>query len=96
MDELLAQAARMAKQGIRRLLVVSGEDDWCGQQAAAFRAAFGNEVLWVGLQPVAEPFCLPSKLVTLLGREFQHAVFDARQGFDVSAFAALAGTLRAG
>lgn len=32
----------------------------------------------------------------LLGREYLHAVFDARRGFDVSALAALSGTLRAG
>lgn len=96
MDELLAQAARMAQAGIRRLLVVSGEAAWCERQAVAFRHALNTDVLWVGSQPVDEPFCLPSKLKTLLGREFQHAVFDARDGFDVSAFAALAGTLCAG
>ncbi|MBR7459816.1 tRNA(Met) cytidine acetyltransferase TmcA domain-containing protein, partial [Klebsiella quasipneumoniae] len=39
----------------------------------------------------------PSKTISgLLGREYLHAVFDARRGFDVSAFAALSGTLRAG
>lgn len=96
MDELLAQAERMAQEGIRRLLVISGERTWSEQRATAFRAAAGEEVLWVGLNPATAPFCPSSKLVTLLGREFQHAIFDARDGFDVSAFAALAGTLRAG
>lgn len=96
MDELLAHAERMAQEGIRRLLVISGERAWSEQQAAAFRATAGEDVLWVGLSPVAAPFCLSSKLGTLLGREFQHAIFDARDGFDVSAFAALAGTLLAG
>ena len=96
MDELFTQAVRMEQEGIRRLLVISGTPSWCAQQANAFRGAAGGDVLWVGLDPVAEPFCPPSKLVTLLGREFQHAIFDARDGFDVSAFAALAGTLRAG
>lgn len=96
MDELLAQAARMAEEGIRRLLVISGEPEWGQRQATAFRDAVGDPVLWVGPQEVAAPFCPPAKLTTLLGREFQHAIFDARDGFDVSAFAALAGTLRAG
>ena len=96
MEELLAQAARMKLAGIRRLLVLSGEGAWCEQQAQAFRQAVAADVLWVGLQAANEPFCLPAKLTTLLGREFQHAIFDARVGFDVSAFAALAGTLRAG
>ncbi|VDZ82213.1 tRNA(Met) cytidine acetyltransferase TmcA [Kluyvera intermedia] len=96
MEELLAQAARMKQAGIRRLLVVSGDSAWCEQQAQAFRRAVAADVLWVGLQATSEPSCLPSKLTTLLGREFQHAIFDAREGFDVSAFAALSGTLRAG
>ena len=93
MDELLAQAARMAQVGIRRLLVISGEAAWCEAQAMAFRHAADAEVLWVGPRTVAPPFCFPAKLTTLLGREFQHAIFDARDGFDASAFAALAGTL---
>ncbi len=38
----------------------------------------------------------PGALKTLLGREFLHAFFDARHGFDVAAFAALGGTLRVG
>lgn len=96
MDELRAQAVRMAREGIRRLLVVSGEPDWCELQATAFREAVGDAVLWVGPRQVAEPYSPPGKFPTLLGREFQHAIFDAREGFDVSAFAALAGTLRAG
>lgn len=96
MEELLAQAARMKQVGIRRLLVVSGEAAWCEQQAQAFRQALSGDVLWVGREPANDPFCLPAKLTTLLGREFQHAIFDARTGFNVSAFAALAGTLRAG
>lgn len=96
MDELFVQATRMKQVGIRRLLVVSGEAAWCEEQAQAFRQAATSDVLWVGPQPATEPFSLPSTLKTLLGREFQHAIFDAREGFDVSAFAALAGTLRAG
>jgi Predicted P-loop ATPase fused to an acetyltransferase len=96
MDELIALASRMTQEGIRRLLVVSGESEWAQQQADSFRDVSVEEVLWVSPQPQTEPWCAPTKLVTLLGREFLHAIFDARQGFDVSAFAALAGTLRAG
>ncbi|MEO3991772.1 tRNA(Met) cytidine acetyltransferase TmcA [Pseudocitrobacter cyperus] len=96
MDELLSLVPRMAQEGVRRLLVISGESHWAQQQAQAFRDDAQADVLWVGPEVQAEPYCAPAKLVTLLGREFQHAIFDARQGFDVSAFAALAGTLRAG
>ncbi|EFC6594649.1 tRNA(Met) cytidine acetyltransferase, partial [Escherichia coli] len=52
--------------------------------------------LWISPQPDAENHCSPSALQTLLGREFRHAVFDARHGFDAAAFAALSGTLKAG
>lgn len=52
--------------------------------------------LWISPRPDAENHCSPSALQTLLGREFRHAVFDARHGFDAAAFAALSGTLKAG
>lgn len=86
----------MAREGIRRLLVLSGDERWSLQQALYLRSQLEGDGLWVGPQPQQEPCVAPGALKTLLGREFQHAFFDARHGFDVSAFAALAGTLRAG
>ncbi|WP_293602391.1 GNAT family N-acetyltransferase [Pluralibacter sp.] len=96
MDALSALATQMAEEGIRRLLVLSGDSAWCGHQAAALRAHLGEDGLWIGPQSVAAPYCPPGALKTWLGREYRHAFFDAREGFDVAAFAALAGTLRAG
>lgn len=93
---LAALTASMQQEGIRRLLVLSGDAPWSQQQALALRDALPGDWLWVGPQPISEPSCQPSALVTLLGREFRHAVFDARRGFDAAAFAALAGTLQAG
>ncbi|WP_297201317.1 GNAT family N-acetyltransferase [uncultured Pluralibacter sp.] len=96
LDALAARAAEMAAAGIRRLLVLSGEDAWCLQQARALRQRLGGDALWIGEPGQPSPSSAPSALRQLLGREYHHAFFDARQGFDVAAFAALAGTLMPG
>lgn len=88
--------AQMKPEGIRRLLVLSGEEGWCFDHALKLRDALPGDWLWISPQPDAENHCSPSALQTLLGREFRHAVFDARHGFDAAAFAALSGTLKAG
>ncbi|HAJ8145758.1 TPA: tRNA cytosine(34) acetyltransferase TmcA [Escherichia coli] len=88
--------AQMKREGIRRLLVLSGEEGWCFDHALKLRDALPGDWLGISPQPVAENHCFPSALQTLLGREFRHAVFDARHGFDAAAFAALSGTLKAG
>ncbi|EOS9003088.1 tRNA cytosine(34) acetyltransferase TmcA [Escherichia coli] len=88
--------AQMKREGIRRLLVLSGEEGWCFDNALKLRDALPGDWLWISPQPDAENHCSPSALQTLLGREFRHAVFDARHGFDAAAFAALSGTLKAG
>ncbi|CAD5831720.1 tRNA cytosine(34) acetyltransferase TmcA [Escherichia coli] len=88
--------AQMKREGIRRLLVLSGEEGWCFDHALKLRDALPGDWLWISPQPDAENHCSPSALQTLLGRELRHAVFDARHGFDAAAFAALSGTLKAG
>lgn len=88
--------AQMKREGIRRLLVLSGEERWCFDHALKLRDALPGDWLWISPQPDAEKPLFSSALQTLLGREFRHAVFDARQGFDAAAFAALSGTLKAG
>lgn len=87
---------QLAREGHRRLLVLSGDESWTQQQALLLKAHYPGDWLWVGPDAPQLPSCAPQALHQLLGREFRHAIFDARQGFDVSAFAALAGTLRAG
>lgn len=93
---LQSLTAQMKNEGIRRLLILSGDETWCHAQALALRDTLPGNWLWVSSQPSADADCTPSALQTLLGREFSHAVFDARQGFDAAAFAALSGTLKAG
>lgn len=87
---------RMAAEGIRRLLVISGDEGWCAAQADSLRAALPGDWLWVGEQTDWPMQCAPRALAKLLGQEFSHAVLDARNGFDVAAFAALGGTLKPG
>ncbi|WP_319800336.1 tRNA(Met) cytidine acetyltransferase TmcA [Cedecea davisae] len=86
----------MRRQGIRRLMVLAGESGWSSQQVQALAAHLPGDWLWVGGSPELPLSCAPAALRTLLGREFQHAVFDARSGLDAAALAALSGTLRAG
>lgn len=88
---------QMQQAGIRRLCVISGESDWSLARAAEWCADLPGDWLVVGDTPVENlPYCAPAALRALLGREFTHAIFDARRGFHAEAFAALAGTLRAG
>ncbi|HGG8718251.1 TPA: tRNA(Met) cytidine acetyltransferase TmcA [Enterobacter cloacae] len=85
-DQLISQLERT---GQRRLVVLSGDAQWSLAQAGALRDTLSGDWVWLDENPSRE-------ISGLLGREFRHAVFDARVGFDVSAFAALSGTLRAG
>ncbi len=88
---------QMQQAGVRRLCVISGEPEWCLARAAEWRAGLPGDWLLVGDAPIDDlPHCAPAALRTLLGREFTHALFDARRGFHADALAALAGTLRAG
>lgn len=80
---------QLQRTGHRRLVVLSGDELWTLSQAIILRNTLPGDWLWLEENP--------SKAISgLLGREYLHAVFDARRGFDVSAFAALSGTLRAG
>ncbi|MTD28594.1 tRNA(Met) cytidine acetyltransferase TmcA [Erwinia sorbitola] len=97
MNEIVTATAQIERQGWRRLLAISGEAAWCAQQAADLMAQLPGDWLWVGSNtPERSLSCAPQAIRTLLGREFRHAVFDARDGFHAEAFAALAGTLCAG
>ncbi|WP_044030711.1 GNAT family N-acetyltransferase [Serratia sp. FS14] len=95
----MLQAAQqlMRRQGIRRLLVLSGEPEWCREQAQRLAATLPGDWPWVGENPPPGLSALPSRAVRqLLGQERLHAVFDAGQSLDVEALAALCGALRAG
>lgn len=93
---VIAHTAQLRAAGLRRILVVSGEADWCLQQAKSWIAMLPGDWMWLGDAPQSPLHCAPTAARTLLGREFLHAVFDARIGFHADALAALSGTLKAG
>jgi len=88
---------QMQQQGVRRLLVLSGDASWCEEQALAFSDGQTGDWLWMSdAAPrgvASAPFSAAS---TLLGQERCHGVFDARLGLNVEALAAFTGTLQAG
>ncbi|HGM5490393.1 TPA: tRNA(Met) cytidine acetyltransferase TmcA [Serratia fonticola] len=87
----------MQRQGIRRLLVLSGEPQWCRAQAQQLVTQLPGDWPWVGNDaPVGSNALASGAVKTLLGQERLHAVFDASVGLDVEALAQLCGTLRAG
>ncbi|RLM03343.1 tRNA(Met) cytidine acetyltransferase TmcA [Gibbsiella quercinecans] len=87
----------MRRQGIRRLLVLSGEAQWCRAQAQQLAAEMPGDWPWIGaVAPDGVLPLAPRAVHTLLGQERLHAIFDAGEGLDVEALAQLAGTLRAG
>lgn len=87
----------MRRAGVRRICVICGSDDWVLAAAADTRHSMAGDWLTVSPDPQApSPCLLPSAVKRLLGREFTHAIFDARQGFHAEALACLAGTLLPG
>lgn len=94
---LKAATCAMQAAGIRRLAVIGGDADWCRDTARSWSQTLEGDWLWLSDNPPETvTHCAPTAFRTLLGREFHHAVFDARQGFHAEALAALAGTLTAG
>ena len=96
MIPLIEQTAAMQRAGIRRLCVIAGDAEWAQQQGINWHTALPGDWLTVSDSADFPQAVAPAALRTLLGREFQHAIFDARNGFHAEAFAALVGTLRAG
>ena len=95
--DFLHSQCQQQRYGVRRLLVLSGEVNWCEEQALALSGQLSGDWLWVSEHAPDSVTALPaSRVRTLLGREFLHAVFDARSGVDVEALAMLSGTLQAG
>ena len=81
----------------RRLLVCAGDAPWCRQQATAIVDACEGILLvaepaaWPDVEVISAATCLGR-----LGQEHDNIIFDAWAGFDVDAFGAIAGTVRAG
>ncbi len=85
---------QLRQSGYRRLLVLSGENEWVEAQLADITAQLSGD--WLTVSSTLSGSVIPEKAHLLLGREFTHAIFDARQGFHSESLAILAGTLKAG
>ncbi|WP_113632293.1 GNAT family N-acetyltransferase [Pectobacterium peruviense] len=95
--DFLHSQHQQQRYGARRLLVLSGEANWCEEQALTLSRQSTGDWLWISEHAPDFVTSLPaSRVRTLLGREFLHSVFDARSGVDVEALAMLSGTLQAG
>lgn len=96
-NPIVASQPQMAQQGIRRLLILSGQADWSRQQAIMLRQHLAGDWLWLSEQPPEGVNSIsPTAARTLLGQENLHGVFDATDGLNIEALAIVAGTLRAG
>ncbi|MBK5074464.1 tRNA(Met) cytidine acetyltransferase [Budviciaceae bacterium CWB-B4] len=89
----------MQQYGVRRLLILSGQAQWCRQQALGFTRQYSGDWLWIADTPLSDYPQLqrkPEAVQNLLGSEFHHAVFDACEGFNAEALIAVSGTLSSG
>ncbi|WJY13965.1 GNAT family N-acetyltransferase [Pectobacteriaceae bacterium CE90] len=97
MKSFIANGQLQRRYGLRRLLVISGDEDWSATQAYQLSHCLAGDWLWVSAHaPAAVTSVAPGRVRTLLGQEQLHAVFDARRGLDAEALAVLAGVLKAG
>ncbi|EPO2452463.1 tRNA(Met) cytidine acetyltransferase TmcA [Providencia rettgeri] len=80
--------------GMRRLMVLSGDDAWVEQQLKQLQVAIDGD--WLTISSNLPQGVSPENAHLLLGREFLHGIFDVRKGFHSEALAMLAGTLKAG
>lgn len=86
--------AQLNTIGHRRLLVLSGETQWIDDKLNDIRSSILGD--WITISPSISQGLAGSQAHTLLGQEFLHAIFDAREGLHCEALAILAGTLKAG
>ncbi|HLV77703.1 MAG TPA: GNAT family N-acetyltransferase [Marinobacter sp.] len=94
-------AQQLARRGQRRLVLVEGQPGWaCAWVTAQLRTLSAGSVLWAGRVEDAERACAEpveaGRYKRWLGQETGVIVWDGWQGNSPDAFAALAGTLKAG
>lgn len=80
----------------RRLIILQGSNEAIIKQLVYLNQQVSGDWIVMADHWHQDPYYSPKQAKLLLGREFKHAIFDARQGFNLEAFAILAGTLVAG
>lgn len=97
LEQLEHGQRQMRRQGMRRLLVLSGEAPWSRGIASQIAHFFSGDWLWISPQPQQDFRTLAAESANqLLGQEYLHGVFDAREGLNAEALAAFSGVLQAG
>lgn len=88
------------KDNFRHLIVIQGDENRIQQQLMAICQKIVGDWVIITVHPELANLSFnslhPKEAKQLLGREFNHAIFDARQMFNLDAFAVLSGTLTAG
>lgn len=88
---MIKHLTRIKQIGFRQLLVIYGDDKWCNQQIQLIKSHYNGDWITIADQAISS-----TKIKTLLGSEYLHAIFDARDHFDAQALAILSGCLKAG
>lgn len=96
-DSIIQLVKQAQEYGVRRLLVISGQQSWCYQQSQYLKEILPGDWLWVSYhQDLTVNRISADKAHLFLGREIKHAVFDGTEGIDADALAAISGALVAG
>jgi tRNA(Met) cytidine acetyltransferase len=96
---LVLELRRQARAGRhRRLLLLSGDADWCRAMAGSCLEAWSPpQVLWVGsANPAGVPRLPLIEGLQVLGRELDLLVLDGHEGFDPDVFGAASGAVAGG
>lgn len=81
----------------RQLLLITGEQNWCYQQANELLNQLNNpHVKVLSNSPDLTNSVWPEHTHQILGQEFQHVIYDGFSGLVPDKFAALSGTVQAG
>ncbi|MGJ8682700.1 tRNA(Met) cytidine acetyltransferase TmcA [Paraglaciecola sp.] len=79
----------------RQILVITGDKTWAKSAAQeALESLNHDDILWVGVSPIACPTISVKDYKSKLGQEYSHLVYDCFSGFRANAAIALSGTIK--
>lgn len=94
---LSSSITSMQRMGIRRVLIVSGDTTWHRQVIEENLSSLQPNVLWVGENAPEGTASIATRAARgLLGQELAHVVFNAAEGVNAEALAAVSGAMSAG
>lgn len=94
---LSSSISSMQRMGIRRVLIVSGDTTWHRQVIEENLSSLQLNLLWVGENAPEGTASIAARAARgLLGQELAHVVFNAAEGVNTEALAAVSGAMSAG